>query len=99
MSTLVLDRQGSLDEIFAYESTRQVAGVGGECGVADGSYANRTGAHGWLTLDALITGVWEGLAVRDAVRCPACGGAMAPCSADEAGVYEVDCLDCGAHLS
>jgi hypothetical protein len=59
---------------------------------------SRTGAHGWLTLDDLITGVWEGLAVRDAVRCPACGGTMASCPTVEAGVDEAECLDCGAHL-
>ena len=33
--------------------------------------------HGRLTLDELITGVWEGLAVRGAVECPVCASPMA----------------------
>jgi hypothetical protein len=31
-----------------------------------------------LTLDDLITGVWEGLLADETVCCPGCGGAMAP---------------------
>jgi hypothetical protein len=31
-----------------------------------------------LTLDDLITGVWEGLLADETVCCPACGGAMTP---------------------
>ncbi len=60
---------------------------------------------GGLTLDDLITDVWEGLTVGDDVRCPACDGAMAPCRttgaagarplAATAGV----CRACGTGLS
>ncbi len=30
------------------------------------------------TLDALIAGVWEGLAAHRAVACPVCGGELGP---------------------
>lgn len=111
MSTLVLERQQSFDDIFGRESDRRQAAADGDRCMTDASYPNRTGAHGWLTLDDLVTGVWEGLAVCDTVRCPACGGAMASRAAAEtdtrdltdghgpAGAHEGGCLDCGIRLS
>jgi len=53
---------------------------------------------GGLTLDELITGVWEGLTARQTVRCPACGGAMGP--AGEPGSRRIagSCGDCGSGL-
>ncbi len=55
--------------------------------------------RGGLTLDDLITGVWEGLSAQETVRCPACGGAMTP--AREPGPRRVaaECADCGSRLS
>lgn len=35
-------------------------------------------ADGELTLEDLLAGVWEGLAVRARVECPWCGGHMEP---------------------
>jgi DnaJ-class molecular chaperone len=61
----------------------------------DGWEARETAQHGRLTLDELITGVWEGLAIREAVDCPACGGTMASRAAVRAGA----CRDCGSTLS
>ena len=58
MSTLLLERSPAFDEGFERD-TRRSAGWGTARGEAD--------AHGRLTLDELITGVWEGLAVRGTV--------------------------------
>lgn len=41
---------------------------------------NRPGARGGLTLDDLVTGVWEGLALRATVVCPVCAGQMTSAS-------------------
>jgi hypothetical protein len=90
MDTLVLERQGCRDDIFRGESegrqrtTRRSEG---------------TDAYGGLTLDDLITGVWEGLAVRDTVCCPVCGGMMVSHTADSGDVCEGGCRDCGTVLS
>jgi hypothetical protein len=35
-------------------------------------------SHDRLTLDDLITGVWEGLSSHHTVTCPVCSGKMAP---------------------
>jgi hypothetical protein len=87
MSTTLLERSR---EIFRnmHEPTRPTS-------KRDAWSVSRTGEHGRLTLDELITGVWEGLAIRDIVHCPACGGAMQSRSAVRAGI----CSDCGASLS
>lgn len=50
-----------------------------------------------LTLEALVSGVWEGLVARRSVACPVCGGAMHP--AGGAGATMGHCRDCGASLS
>jgi hypothetical protein len=106
MSTLVLERQQSFDDIFGRESDRRHADADGDRSVTDASHPNRTDAHGWLTLDDLVTGVWEGLAVCDTVHCPACGGTMASRGAAGAEAHEIldgaregTCLDCGIQLS
>ncbi len=56
-------------------------------------------ARGGLTLDELITGVWEGLSAGQTVRCPACDGPLRP--AGESGSRRAGgtCGDCGSHLS
>jgi DnaJ-class molecular chaperone len=35
-------------------------------------------SHNRLTLDELITGVWEGLSSHHTVTCPVCSGKMTP---------------------
>jgi hypothetical protein len=52
-----------------------------------------------LTLDDLITGVWEGLSANESVRCPACGGAMAPRYAAGPGAVGGACSNCRSTLS
>jgi hypothetical protein len=90
MSTLLLERLPALDLGFRCEADR-----GRDVQLVAGS----TDAYGRLTLDELITSVWEGLAVRDTVSCPVCEGPMAtgaPNGGEESpsGV----CLDCGSQL-
>lgn len=53
------------------------------------------GLGGGLTLDEAIVGAWEGLAVRAAVPCPLCGGALVPRGEGIAGGR---CCDCGTTL-
>jgi hypothetical protein len=61
--------------------------------------AGKADAHGRLTLDDLITGVWEGLAVRDTVNCPVCESPMALSSMDGRDDTPMGvCLDCGSWL-
>jgi len=55
-------------------------------------------ASGGLTLDELITGVWEGLSAGQTVRCPACGGAMAPASEPGPRRAAGACGDCASRL-
>jgi hypothetical protein len=91
MSTLLLDPPLTLDLIFEHEARRRLD---------DALCVERADVHGRLTLDDLITGVWEGLAVRDVVHCPVCGGAMAPKAHDHAcGPSMGVCLRCGSRLS
>jgi hypothetical protein len=91
MTTLVLDReQLFVQEVFESDNDGFTADVGN---------SNRMDAYGGLTLDDLITGVWEGLAVRDTVHCPACGGTMVSRCAPQGASCQGDCIDCGARLS
>jgi hypothetical protein len=90
MSTLLLERSPAFDEGF--EPDRRLR--------LDGSLlAEMADAHGRLTLDELIIGVWEGLAVRGAVDCPVCASPMTL-------IFHVggddrqtgSCLGCGSKL-
>jgi hypothetical protein len=65
---------------------------------ADSQFAGAGGVHGRLTLDDVITGVWEDLAVRAAVRCPVCEGEMAAHKLT-GGLRRGQCGDCGTRLS
>lgn len=55
------------------------------------------GARGRLTLDDLIVGVWEGLAVRATVPCPVCQGRMIARERPDGSRHGV-CRDCGTRL-
>ena len=70
-----------------------------QCPTVGGAGRSWEPARGGLTLDELITGVWEGLSAGQTVRCPACGGAMAP--AREPGLRRAAgaCADCATGLS
>jgi len=67
MSTLLLERSPALGQGFECDADR---------GLDVPLFAGRADAYGGLTLDELITGVWEGLAVRGVARCPLCDGQM-----------------------
>ena len=54
--------------------------------------------RGGPTLDDLITGVWEGLAVHSLAGCPACGGAMSR-HASGPGTLAGVCEDCSSELT
>jgi hypothetical protein len=91
MTTLLLERPPALDESFVRDTRRRLDGA---------LVAERASAHGGLTLDDLITGVWEGLAVGATVNCPVCAGPMAsraPTTSGDAPTGE--CLSCGSLLS
>ena len=69
-------------------------------GLGDAGDTGRTDAHGRLTLDELITSVWEGLAVRGTVSCPVCSGPMVTHSLDSDGERLTGtCIGCSASLS
>jgi hypothetical protein len=91
MNTLLLERTPALREGFEHDTRRRLGGA---------PVAGRADAHGRLTLDDLITSVWEGLAVRATVQCPVCAGPMASGSR-ERGVESATaaCLSCGSRLS
>ncbi|HEY5192950.1 MAG TPA: hypothetical protein VIJ39_03625 [Solirubrobacteraceae bacterium] len=90
MSTLLLERSPALEEGFAREADRGLDGV---------LLAGKTPAHGRLTLDDLITGVWERLAVRATVNCPVCESPMASSSHDGSDDPPTGvCIDCGSRL-
>jgi hypothetical protein len=89
MSTLLLERVPAFNESFERDTRLRL----------DGSLlAGMADAHGGLTLDDLITGVWEGLAVRGAVQCPVCASPMALSSRGCDGQQMGACLDCGSEL-
>ena len=68
MTVLTLERgQGFEDLVFDREDDRIAIRA---------SRSTQMDGHSRLTLDDLITGVWEGLALHETVRCPACGGTM-----------------------
>jgi hypothetical protein len=96
MPTLLLERAPALRQGLEHEPRR---------GLGDAGVTGRTDAHGRLTLDDLIVGVWEGLAVRGTVSCPVCAGPMlADAQERPDGAGGVDplagaCLQCGSRLS
>jgi hypothetical protein len=57
-----------------------------------GAEPNRT------TLEELIAGVWEGLAVRGNSSCPVCGAAMEARYGAHAQPVDGRCVSCGATL-
>jgi hypothetical protein len=89
--TLLLERAPALlGEGLEHEPRR---------GLGDAGVTGRTDAHGRLTLDELVTSVWEGLAVRGTVSCPVCGGAMRSIPEDDEQSLVGACRECGARLS
>lgn len=51
------------------------------------------------TLDALVAGVWEGLAAHTSVGCPVCGEEMMPDYGAHARPIGGSCRGCGTRLS
>lgn len=94
MSTLLLERPPAV----AHDFDRDPRGLRDRphsvCG------PKRVGAHDRLTLDDLVTSVWEGLVVRATALCPVCAGPMTS-AADGIGVEAPTgaCLSCGSRLS
>jgi hypothetical protein len=88
MSTLLLERPRAREGDFERHHRNREA------------VSERPDAYGGLTLDDLITGVWESLAVRAAVTCPVCEGPMASgVQGDEGASPTSACLNCGSRLS
>jgi ribosomal protein S27AE len=50
------------------------------------------------TLDALVSGVWEGLAAHQHAACPLCGGEMVAAHGAHARSAAGRCGDCGTTL-
>jgi hypothetical protein len=91
MSTLLLERSPALDEGFERDAPFRLDRA---------LFAGTADAHGRLTLDDLITGAWEGLAVRGTVTCPVCTGPMTAQGLEHEGYSPTcACLDCGSQLS
>jgi hypothetical protein len=91
MSALLLERAPALDEGVERDASPRLD---------DALFAGTVDAHGRLTLDDLITGAWEGLAVHGAVTCPVCTSSMAARSPEQdAGTPAGTCLTCGSQLS
>ena len=55
-------------------------------------------SHDRLTLDDVITGVWEGLSTHHTVTCPVCSGKMAPRYGSGARPVGGRCRRCGSTL-
>jgi hypothetical protein len=66
---------------------------------ARGAHAGSTDLGGEPTLDALVSGVWEGLAAHRSVACPVCGGEMTPAYGAHAQPIGGRCGDCGSRLA
>jgi hypothetical protein len=67
-------------------------------GVQDAG-AGVTDLGGEPTLDALVSGVWEGLAAHRSVACPVCGHEMTPDYGAHARPIGGSCRSCGTRLS
>ncbi|MHB1572242.1 MAG: hypothetical protein ACYC0H_23970, partial [Solirubrobacteraceae bacterium] len=72
------------------------AGAVGEAAAA-GRAKVRTG--GEPTLDALLSGVWEGLAAHAPVSCPLCEGEMRPSYGAHHRPVAGRCTHCGTEIS
>jgi len=91
MATLLLERTPALEEGFEQDTRRLLDGA---------PVSGRADAHGRLTLDDLITGVWEGLAVRATAQCPVCEGPMVSGPRESGGDPTTGaCESCGTRLS
>ncbi len=88
MSTLMLERSPVFDKGFEHDMLRRLDSA---------LLASTADTHGRSTLDELITGVWEGLAVRGAVECPVCGGPMSS-HGDGDDRQAGSCMGCGSKL-
>lgn len=90
MSTLMLERSPVFDKGFERDMLRRLDSA---------LLARRADTHGRSTLDELITGVWEGLAVRGSVECPVCGGLMDLRSHGDGDYRQTgSCMGCGSKL-
>jgi hypothetical protein len=90
MGTLLLERSPAFGEGFEGKTRLRLDGV---------LLAGMADAHGRLTLDELITGVWEGLVVRGTVECPVCASPMALSSHGDGDDQQMgSCLGCGSKL-
>ena len=76
----------------------RVARTSERVGVQD-VHAGKTGLGGEPTLDALVSGVWEGLAAHRPVGCPVCGEEMVPAYGAHAKPIGGHCDGCRAALS
>jgi hypothetical protein len=68
-------------------------------GVQTARLGSATDLGGEPTLDALVAGVWEGLAAHRSVGCPVCGEEMVPEYGAHARQIGGGCRSCGTKLS
>jgi len=68
-------------------------------GVQAARRGGATNLGGEPTLDALVAGVWEGLAAQRSVGCPVCGEEMVPEYGAHARPIGGGCRSCGTKLS
>jgi hypothetical protein len=68
-------------------------------GVQAARLGGATDLGGEPTLDALVAGVWEGLAAHRSVGCPVCGEEMVPEYGAHARPIGGGCRSCGTKLS
>jgi hypothetical protein len=71
----------------------------GEAGRAQPAPSLFDDLGGEPTLDELLVGVWEGLAVHRPQPCPACGGEMEPVYGAHARPLGGRCTGCGTKLA
>jgi hypothetical protein len=76
----------------------RVTGGSDRVGVQD-ARKGVAGLGGEPTLDALVSGVWEGLAAHKSVGCPLCGQEMTPDYGAHARPVGGSCRQCGTRLS
>lgn len=90
MSTLLLERSPDLDESFERDTRPRLDGAP-LAGMAD--------VHGRLTLDELITSLWEDLAVRGTGNCPVCASTMVSISCGGSDSQQGgSCPGCGSEI-